>query len=131
MPFGYYAVNDRGTYGKAGANIISLYVQDQWQIARPAHAEHRSPHRDPRRFLRSGRKSRRTRSSSGSARRSRRASAFSYDLIGNGRAKLYGSYGRYYDWTKYELPRGSFGGDIWCINYRAIDNPNDSDQRRT
>ena len=22
-------------------------------------------------------------------------------------------------------PRGSFGGDIWCIKYRSIDNPND------
>ena len=48
----------------------------------------------------------------------------SYDLFGTGRAKLYGSYGRYYDWTKYELARGSFGGDIWCIYYRAIDDPN-------
>ena len=37
--------------------------------------------------------------------------------------------GRYYDWTKYELARGSFGGDIWCIKYRAIDNPNDPVQR--
>ena len=45
--------------------------------------------------------------------------------MGTGRAKLYGSYGRYYDWTKYELARGSFGGDIWCIYYRAIDDPND------
>ena len=30
--YGYYDVNDRGTFGKAGANILSLYVQDQWQI---------------------------------------------------------------------------------------------------
>ena len=50
---------------------------------------------------------------------------FAYDVTGNGRAKLYASYGRYYDWTKYELVRGSFGGDIWCIKYRSIDNPND------
>ena len=46
-------------------------------------------------------------------------------MTGNGRAKLYASYGRYFDWTKYEIARGSFGGDIWCIKYRAIDNPND------
>ena len=25
-------MNNLGTIGKAGANIISLYVQDQWQI---------------------------------------------------------------------------------------------------
>ena len=31
--YGYYAVNNRGIFGKAGANILSLYVQDQWQIA--------------------------------------------------------------------------------------------------
>ena len=30
--YGYYEVNDRGTVGEAGANILSLYVQDQWQI---------------------------------------------------------------------------------------------------
>ena len=28
-----------------------------------------------------------------------------YDLFGDGRAKVFGSYGRYYDWTKYELSR--------------------------
>ena len=48
-----------------------------------------------------------------------------YDVMGNGSAKLYASYGRYFDWTKYEIARGSFGGDIWCVKYRAIDNPND------
>ena len=28
---------------------------------------------------------------------------------------------RSYDWTKYELPRGSFGAEPWCIYYRALD----------
>ena len=37
--------------------------------------------------------------------------------------KLFGSYGRYYDWTKYELARGTFGGDIWKIYYRSLDDP--------
>ena len=36
-----------------------------------------------------------------------------YDLFGDGRMKVFGSWGRYYDWTKYELSRGSFGGEIW------------------
>ena len=35
--------------------------------------------------------------------------------------KLYGSWGRYFDWTKYELSRGAFGGDIWQIRYRSLD----------
>jgi carboxypeptidase family protein len=38
---------------------------------------------------------------------------FSYDLFGNGRSKAYGSYGIFYDITKMEMPRGSFGGDKW------------------
>ncbi len=38
---------------------------------------------------------------------------FSYDVFGNGRSKAYGSYGTFYDITKMEMPRGSFGGDKW------------------
>ena len=44
-----------------------------------------------------------------------------YDVWGDGRLKLFGSWGLYYDWTKYELPRGSFGAETWCTNYRALD----------
>ena len=25
------------------------------------------------------------------------------------------------DWTKYELARGGFGGDIWYAHYRSLD----------
>jgi hypothetical protein len=45
------------------------------------------------------------------------------DVNGDGNVKVFGSWGRYYDWTKYEIARGSFGGDIWCIYYRALDDP--------
>jgi hypothetical protein len=38
---------------------------------------------------------------------------FSYDVFGNGRSKAFGSYGTFYDITKMEMPRGSFGGDKW------------------
>lgn len=41
---------------------------------------------------------------------------FSYDVFANGRSKLYGSYGTFYDITKMEMPRGAFGGDKW-INW--------------
>ena len=37
----------------------------------------------------------------------------SFDVLGNGKLKIFGSWGRFYDWTKYELVRGSFGGDKW------------------
>lgn len=35
--------------------------------------------------------------------------------------KLYGSWGRYYDWTKYALSRGAFGGETWQTFYRSLD----------
>ncbi len=52
----------------------------------------------------------------------------SWDVLRNGKLKLYGSYGWFYDIMKYEMPRGSFGGDYWhdCVyaldttNFRAI-----------
>ena len=44
-----------------------------------------------------------------------------YDVYGDGQMKVFGSWGLYYDWTKYELPRGSFGAETWCIYYRGLD----------
>ncbi|MGB7847252.1 MAG: carboxypeptidase regulatory-like domain-containing protein [Candidatus Acidiferrum sp.] len=51
-----------------------------------------------------------------------------YDLLHNGKVKIYASYGKFFDIMKYSLPRGSFGGDYWhdCIyamnvvNYNTI-----------
>jgi len=37
----------------------------------------------------------------------------SFDLFGNGKTKVFASYGWFYDRFKYELPRGSFGGDFY------------------
>lgn len=42
---------------------------------------------------------------------------FAYDLTGNGRTKIFASYGWFYDRFKYELPRGSFGGDFFRRDY--------------
>ena len=38
---------------------------------------------------------------------------FAYDLAGDGKTKLYGNWGIYYDIFKLELPQGSFGGQKW------------------
>jgi hypothetical protein len=48
---------------------------------------------------------------------------FAYDLLGTGRTKVYGSYGKFYDITKMEMPRGAFGGDKWIYWGFNIDNP--------
>lgn len=46
-----------------------------------------------------------------------------FDLLGNGKVKLYGSFGYFFDIMKYQLPRGSFGGDYWHDCVYALDTP--------
>ena len=116
--YGYYEVDNRGTVGKAGADIHSLFVQDSWSAT-------------PQLTLNLG--IRTEREAIPSFRTGIDAFDFSfkdklaprlgatYDVRSDGKLKLYGSWGRYYDWTKYDLPRGSYGGDIWQIYYRSLD----------
>jgi hypothetical protein len=48
---------------------------------------------------------------------------FSWDVTGNATWKVYGSYGKYYDVTKYTMPRGYFGGDKWVDFFYSFDTP--------
>lgn len=117
--YGYYEVNDRRIANKAGADIHSLYVQDQWTVGnrltlnlgvrtedekvptfRPDYQENAFH------FTFADKLAPRL----GAA----------YDVYGDGKLKVFGSWGLYYDWTKYELPRGSFGAETWCIYYRGL-----------
>ncbi len=118
--YGYYEVNDRGTRGAVDANMPSLYVQDAWTIGN-------------RLTLNLG--VRTEKETIPSFRTDIKATAFefgygkkiaprlgaTFDILGDGRMKAFGSWGRYYDWVKYELARGSFGGDTWLVNYRSLD----------
>ena len=49
---------------------------------------------------------------------------FAYDLKGDGRTKVFGNWGIFYDIFKLELPRGSFGGDKWWDYVFTLDTPN-------
>ncbi len=119
-PYGYYEVNDRRITNKAGNNIHSLYAQDQWTVNRRLtlnlglRAEHeRVPTFRPE-YLD-------TAFQFGFGDKLAPRLGAAYDLFGDGRAKVFGSWGLYYDWTKYELVRGSFGAETWCIYYRGLD----------
>lgn len=48
---------------------------------------------------------------------------FAYDVFGNGRSKVYGSYGKFYDIMKLALSRGSFGGDKWLWHAFTLETP--------
>jgi hypothetical protein len=43
-----------------------------------------------------------------------------YDVFGDGKTKIYGSYSFFYDRLKFEAPRGSFGGDFFRVDYFPI-----------
>ena len=45
---------------------------------------------------------------------------FALDVFGTGNTKLFGSFGRFFDRFKYELPRGSFGGNFFRNDYFEI-----------
>lgn len=118
--YGYYRVDDLGTYGKVGGNIWSLYAQDTWAVT-------------PRLVLNLGLRTENETVPSFQPDVQKNAFQFgfgdklaprlgaSYDLRGDGRVKLSGSWGRYFDWTKYSIARGSYGGDVWHIFYRTLD----------
>jgi hypothetical protein len=46
---------------------------------------------------------------------------FAWDVTGNGRWKAYGSFGRFFDITKLEMPRGSLGGEQWHQYFWTLD----------
>lgn len=45
---------------------------------------------------------------------------FAYDPFGDGKTKIFGSYGKFYDRLKFELPAGSFGGDFFRRDFFEI-----------
>jgi len=51
---------------------------------------------------------------------------FAWDIANDAQWKLYGSVGKYFDVTKYEMPRGSFGGNKWVDYFYTFDTPNPS-----
>ncbi|MCP5112062.1 MAG: TonB-dependent receptor, partial [bacterium] len=118
---GWYLVENFATRGSTGANLTHLYIQDQWRV-------------HPRLTLNLGLRTEKevipsfarhiqdTAFKFGFADKIAPRLGASFDVLGTGKLKVFGGWGRYYDWTKYEIARGTFGGEIWQIYYRSLDN---------
>jgi hypothetical protein len=120
--YGYYTIDDFGTKGATSATIKNVFIQDNWVVS-------------PRLTLNIGV---RTEDEFIPSYRQDIAEfgihfgwkdklaprlGVAYNVRDDGRMKLSASYGRYFDWTKYEIARGTFGGDIWTTRYRSLDDP--------
>jgi hypothetical protein len=120
--YGYYSIDDIGTKGVTGANIYNLFVQDNWTINNRLTLN--LGVRTENEYIPSFRPDiQETAVHFGWSQKLAPRLGFAYNLFGDDRVKISGSYGRYYDWTKYELARGSFGGDVWTQRYRSLDDP--------
>jgi hypothetical protein len=119
--YGYYEVDDFRTQGTTGATMQNLYIQDRWTIKRlTLNLGVRFETENIPTFHREVRDN--GFSFGWSDKIAPRLGA-TYDLLGNGKVKLFGSWGRYFAWVPYSLARGAFGADYWHNYYRTLDTP--------
>lgn len=119
-PYGYYQIDDLGTKGSTGGTIDHIYVQDRWKMTKRLSVD--VGVRFEKEVIPSFRRDIKEYAFEfGWGEKVAPRLGASYDLFGDGKVKIYGSWGMFYDWVKYELARGTFGGDMWRTYYRPID----------
>jgi hypothetical protein len=122
--YGYIRHYLYGESGAASSDNQSLFIQDAWQINRrltlqlglrterefvPSFA---SGNNIPSRAIEFG---------FGSKLAPRLGAA--WDVLGDGKWKVAGSFGLFYDLMKYSMPQGSFGGAIYQMWFYPLNNP--------
>ncbi len=115
--FGYFFVgsNTVSNTGSTTQTAQALYLQDAWTVGRGLTLNlgvrfdtESLPAYDPKRFP--------SLNFDWSQKVAPRLGA-AYDLLHNGKVKVYASYGKFFDIMKMNLARGSFGSDYWhqCV----------------
>jgi len=120
--YGYFYVYDYSTGGIARGNNSSIYGQDSWSLGKTGltinagvrfDKEYLPPYSAGASDI-----------SFGYTQKVAPRIGGAYDVLHNGKLKVYASYGKFYDIIKYSLPRGSFGGEYWHNCVYAMDDPN-------
>lgn len=119
--YGYGYLQDFGTVGLAGSTNTALYAQDSWQPVKnlTLNLGLRLEKEDVPSFSANGQPIH-----FGWGDKLAPRLGFAYDVLGNGKMKIFGSFGRFYDRFKYQLPRGSFGGDQLLRYFFPLADPN-------
>ena len=118
--YGYFRVRQIATLGSANSNNFSFWLQDAWTINSKLtiNAGVRAENEQVPSYTK-------TADAAGIEFGFRDKIAprvgFAYDVQGNSRWKLYGSYGHFFDITKLSLPMGAFGADRWIDYYFTLD----------
>ena len=122
-PYGYYTVTLQGTIGQASSKNDAIFFQDSWQIHRriTLNLGIRSENESVPTY---GFGPLPPQIEFGWGEKLAPRLGGAWDVRGDGRLKVYASYSVFFDTMKYNMPRGSFGGEIQRIWHRALETPN-------
>jgi hypothetical protein len=123
--YGYIVVYDAGTGGKATSYNHSIFAQDSWTVGHGLTLD--LGFRMEKEYLpgegQAGGGTPKPIDFSWADKFSPRVGA-AWDIMGNGKAKLFGSYGVFYDIMKLNLAISSFGGQYWNSCAYALNTSN-------
>ncbi|NUQ29636.1 MAG: TonB-dependent receptor [Acidobacteriaceae bacterium] len=121
--YGYFSVVDgNSVLGKASGDNQAFYIQDGWQVGHSGLTINGGV-RFEKEYIPPYIPSAPSISFDYSQKIAPRIGA-AYDVLHNGKLKVYGSYGKFFDLMKFGLPQGSFGGNYWHTCTYTLDNPN-------